>query len=106
MTRVPCVLCVSCVSFVTYVVCVSHVLCKLTLFRPSAPQATERSVRWLDRCIAAHSRKKEQNLFGIIQGGLDFSPGGMREYCIEEMVKRDLPGYAIGMLACACVHVC
>ena len=62
-------------------------------------EATERSVRWLDRCIAAHKRPKEQNLFGIIQGGLDVSPGGMREYCIEEMVKRDLPGYAIGGLA-------
>jgi len=62
-------------------------------------EATERSVRWLDRCIAAHTRKSEQNLFGIIQGGLDVSPGGMREYCIQEMVKRDLPGYAIGGLA-------
>ena len=62
-------------------------------------EAVERSVRWLDRCIVAHSRPKEQNLFAIIQGGLDVSPGGMREYCIEEMVKRNLPGYAIGGLA-------
>ena len=62
-------------------------------------EATRRSVRWLDRCIAAHSRKPDQNLFGIVQGGLDISPGGMREYCLEEMVKRDLPGYAIGGLA-------
>ena len=62
-------------------------------------EATERSVRWLDRCIAAHRRKNEQNLFAIIQGGLDVSPGGMREYCIREMVKRNLPGYAIGGLA-------
>eukprot|EP00605_Chrysophyceae_sp_TOSAG23-4_P001342 GSChrysophyteH1.ASY1.ANO1.1459.1 assembled CDS len=38
-------------------------------------EATERSVRWLD------------------------SHGGMREYCIKEMVNRDLPGYAIGGLA-------
>jgi tRNA-guanine transglycosylase len=62
-------------------------------------EATQRSVRWLDRCIAAHKRPREQNLFGIIQGGLDVSPGGLREYCIDEMVKRNLPGYAIGGLA-------
>lgn len=62
-------------------------------------EATGRSVRWLDRCIAAHKRPKEQNLFGIIQGGLDISPGGLREQCLEEMLKRDLPGYAIGGLA-------
>jgi queuine tRNA-ribosyltransferase len=62
-------------------------------------EAVQRSVRWLDRCIAAHSRPTEQNLFAIVQGGLDVTPGGMREYCIEEMVKRNLPGYAIGGLA-------
>lgn len=62
-------------------------------------EATDRSVRWLDRCIQAHRRPREQNLFAIIQGGLDVSPGGMRERCIAEMVKRNLPGYAIGGLA-------
>ena len=30
-----------------------------------------RSLRWLDRCINTHARKKEQNLFPIVQGGLD-----------------------------------
>lgn len=37
-------------------------------------EASERSVRWLDRCIAAHSasgKDKTQNLFAIVQGGLD-----------------------------------
>lgn len=62
-------------------------------------EATERSVRWLDRCIVAHKRPLEQNLFAIIQGGLDISEGGMREWCLQEMIKRDLPGYAIGGLA-------
>lgn len=62
-------------------------------------EATARSVRWLDRCISAHKRPHEQNLFGIIQGGLDVSSGGMRERCLEEMIKRNLPGYAIGGLA-------
>jgi queuine tRNA-ribosyltransferase len=62
-------------------------------------EATARSVRWLDRCIHAHTRSRDQNLFGIVQGGLDLSPGGLREQCVKEMVKRDLPGYAIGGLA-------
>jgi queuine tRNA-ribosyltransferase catalytic subunit len=62
-------------------------------------EATLRSIRWLDRCIAAHKRPAEQNLFAIVQGGLDVSPGGLREHCVTEMVKRDLPGYAIGGLA-------
>jgi queuine tRNA-ribosyltransferase len=39
-----------------------------------------------------------QNLFAIIQGGLDTD---LRIECIEEMVKRkeDVPGYAIGGLS-------
>ena len=43
--------------------------------------ATARTVRWLDRCIAAHKSPEDpvhcgpqhQNLFGIVQGGLDVS---------------------------------
>lgn len=62
-------------------------------------EATARSVRWLDRCIAAHKRPHEQNLFGIIQGGLDISEGGLRDVCLEAMIQRNLPGYAIGGLA-------
>jgi tRNA-guanine transglycosylase len=58
--------------------------------------ACERTLRWIDRCISAHSRKDEQNLFGIVQGGLDLE---LRKYCTNEMKKRDLPGYAIGGLA-------
>lgn len=51
------------------------------------------------RCIKAHSRKHDQNLFAIIQGGLDVSPGGLRDQCLKEMIARDTPGYAIGGLA-------
>ncbi|CAE7609179.1 QTRT1, partial [Symbiodinium microadriaticum] len=61
-------------------------------------EATARSVRWLDRCIAAHKRPHDQNLFGIIQGGLDVSEGGLRDECLAAMIARDLPGYAIGGL--------
>ena len=50
----------------------------------------------LDRCIAAHKRPTEQNLFGIIQGGLDPE---LRRVCLREMIARDLPGYAIGGLS-------
>eukprot|EP00850_Spirogloea_muscicola_P020374 SM000214S06768 [mRNA] locus=s214:62316:65492:+ [translate_table: standard] len=63
---------------------------------PRIEEAMWRSVRWLDRCVGAHSRPHDQNLFGIIQGGLD---PDLRAECLKEMVKRDLPGYAIGGLA-------
>ncbi|KAH8593511.1 tRNA-guanine(15) transglycosylase-like protein [Bisporella sp. PMI_857] len=59
-------------------------------------QAMERSVRWLDRCIAAHKNPTTQNLFCIIQGGLDLE---MRTECCKEMVARDTPGIAIGGLS-------
>lgn len=35
-------------------------------------------------------------MFAIIQGGLD---PALRKKCIEEMVRRDTPGYAIGGLS-------
>jgi tRNA-guanine family transglycosylase len=59
-------------------------------------EAMERSVRWLDRCIAAHKYPQKQNLFCIIQGGLDLD---LRRKCCEEMVARDTPGIAIGGLS-------
>ncbi|KAI1412180.1 Queuine tRNA-ribosyltransferase [Hypoxylon sp. FL1857] len=59
-------------------------------------EAMERSVRWLDRCIAAHKNPTTQNLFCIIQGGLDLD---MRRECCKEMVARNTPGIAIGGLS-------
>lgn len=59
-------------------------------------EAMLRSVRWLDRCMAAHARPEEQNLFCIIQGGLDLD---MRRECTAAMVARDTPGIAIGGLS-------
>jgi queuine tRNA-ribosyltransferase len=38
---------------------------------PRVEEAMYRSIRWLDRCIKAHKKPTEQNLFPIIQGGLD-----------------------------------
>jgi queuine tRNA-ribosyltransferase catalytic subunit len=64
--------------------------------RARMQEAMERSVRWLDRCIDAHKRPDTQNLFCIIQGGLDLE---MRRKCCVEMVTRDTPGIAIGGLS-------
>lgn len=63
---------------------------------PRVEEAMWRSIRWLDRCIEAHKRPHDQNLFAIIQGGLDPE---LRRKCVDEMVKRDTPGYAIGGLS-------
>lgn len=59
-------------------------------------EAMNRSVRWLDRCIAAHQNPDSQNLFCIIQGGLDLE---LRSECTKQMVARNTPGIAIGGLS-------
>ena len=63
--------------------------------------ATHRTLRWLDRCLGAHTNRNTQNLFAIVQGGLDTSLGGLREQCLAGFQLRDadIPGYAIGGLA-------
>ncbi|KAK7753682.1 hypothetical protein SLS62_004304 [Diatrype stigma] len=74
-------------------------------------EAMERSVRWLDRCLAAHRNPGTQNLFCIVQGGLDLA---MRRECCAAMAARDTPGIAIGGLSggeakadyCAVVATC
>ncbi|KAG6861100.1 hypothetical protein C0995_004037 [Termitomyces sp. Mi166 len=68
---------------------------------PRVREAMERSVRWLDRCIAHHERsgkKDAQNLFAIVQGGLDLE---LRDQCLDEMIKRKegIAGFAIGGLS-------
>lgn len=63
---------------------------------PATEKYVEKSIarthRWLDRCIEAWDNPK-QALFGIIQGGVYDK---YRDICLEEVVARDLPGYAIG----------
>lgn len=84
----------------------------------SSVKSNERSV---SRCITAHRRPMDQNLFAIVQGGLQPE---LRRRCVEgetlpavqltahplvifrhqlilppAMVKRDMPGYAIGGLS-------
>ncbi|XP_068939169.1 queuine tRNA-ribosyltransferase catalytic subunit 1 [Petaurus breviceps papuanus] len=67
-----------------------------TLTGSRVEEAMHRSIRWLDRCISANQRPNQQNLFAIIQGGLD---PVLRSKCLEEMTKRDVPGFAIGGLS-------
>ena len=64
--------------------------------RERMKEATERTIRWLDRCNTAHKRPTEQNLFAIVQGGLDSE---LREWSLTETIKRDNPGFAIGGLS-------
>jgi queuine tRNA-ribosyltransferase len=54
--------------------------------------ATERTYRWLERCVAAHERT-DQALFGIIQGGIY---PDLRQRAAKAITSIDLPGYAIG----------
>jgi len=55
--------------------------------------ATERTERWLERCLQAHDRRETQALFGIVQGGVYPE---LRAQTAKKLVELDLPGYAIG----------
>jgi queuine tRNA-ribosyltransferase len=54
--------------------------------------ATDRTYRWLNRCIAVHHRS-DQALFGIVQGGVYLD---LRAQAAAQLAELDLPGYAIG----------
>jgi queuine tRNA-ribosyltransferase len=55
--------------------------------------STQRTYRWLKRCLAAHQRPADQALFGIVQGGVYLD---LRQQAARELVELNLPGYAIG----------
>lgn len=61
--------------------------------RQEVEAATERTYRWLERCLEAHARRDQQALFGIVQGGVYLD---LRRTAAESLVSLDLPGYAIG----------
>lgn len=63
--------------------------------REEALSAVERTTRWARRCKDVHSRK-DQALFGIVQGGV-FKD--LREKSAREIMELDFPGYAIGGLS-------
>jgi queuine tRNA-ribosyltransferase len=54
-----------------------------------------RSLRWAERCRAAHTRA-DQALFGIVQGGLDPE---LRQESAEGLRAIGFPGYAVGGLS-------
>ncbi|MBD2097623.1 tRNA guanosine(34) transglycosylase Tgt [Trichocoleus sp. FACHB-591] len=60
--------------------------------REAIAEATARTYRWLERCIAAHQRP-DQALFGIVQGGVHLD---LRAEAARSLAALDLPGYAIG----------
>ncbi|TKA67284.1 hypothetical protein B0A49_09241, partial [Cryomyces minteri] len=53
-------------------------------------EAMHRSVRWLDRCIAAHQYPERQNLFCIVQGGLDLDLQKKPRYVMGVGYSEDL----------------
>lgn len=55
-------------------------------------ESMERSLRWLERCKAAQTRK-DQSLFGIVQGGF-FED--LRTRSARKSIAMDLDGYAVG----------
>ncbi len=60
--------------------------------REAVQVATDRTYRWLKRCMAAHQRS-DQALFGIVQGGVHLD---LRAAAAAALTELDLPGYAIG----------
>lgn len=75
--------------------------------RARAAEATARSGRWAERCLAAHARRgggklvsdggpTGQALFGIVQGG--FEPD-LREESARRLTRLPFDGYAIGGLS-------
>ncbi|OHB73383.1 MAG: tRNA guanosine(34) transglycosylase Tgt [Planctomycetes bacterium RBG_13_63_9] len=66
---------------------------------PNEPEvvrdATERTIRWAQRCHAAASRQ-DQALFAIVQGGLDLD---LRADCARQLAAMDFAGYAVGGLS-------
>jgi queuine tRNA-ribosyltransferase len=61
--------------------------------RETVAAATDRTTRWLERCLQAHQRPADQALFGIVQGGTYLD---LRQTSARSLVAFDLPGYAIG----------
>jgi queuine tRNA-ribosyltransferase len=60
--------------------------------RELAARGVDHTVRWLERCIAAHAGS-QQALFAIVQGS---TYPDLRRACAQALVALDLPGYAIG----------
>lgn len=60
-------------------------------------EATERTSRWLDRCLKAHKRPDEQSIFPIVQGLLNSE---LRRKSAQDHMTKNVNGFAIGGLRC------
>ena len=63
--------------------------------RDVVADAMQRSLRWAERCLAAH-RREEQAVFGIVQGGLE---PDLREESAVRLRGLGFDGYAVGGLS-------
>ncbi|MEL6344263.1 MAG: tRNA guanosine(34) transglycosylase Tgt [Myxococcota bacterium] len=61
--------------------------------RDRVGNSTERTTRWLKRCMAARTKPETTALLGIVQGG--FYPD-LRAAHAQEIVELDLDAYAVG----------
>jgi queuine tRNA-ribosyltransferase len=63
--------------------------------REYTARSTERTHRWLDRCLAWHAEHgpSGQLVYGIVQGGVY---DDLRAEATQEVLARDTPGIAIG----------
>ncbi|XP_046746763.1 queuine tRNA-ribosyltransferase catalytic subunit [Diprion similis] len=63
---------------------------------PRVEEAMHRTTRWVDRCLVAHQKSDEQNIFPIVQGGLDPQ---LRTESAKLLTQRQVNGFAIGGLS-------
>ncbi|MGH7928812.1 MAG: tRNA guanosine(34) transglycosylase Tgt [Candidatus Binatia bacterium] len=63
--------------------------------RSYASDSTERTIRWAERCLRVRGRK-DQMMFGIIQGG---TYEDLRRSCAGEITRMPFEGFAAGGLA-------
>ena len=62
--------------------------------REYARNSTGRTLRWAERGLAVRS-KKDQLMFGIVQGGMHKD---LRQWCVEEISRMPFDGFAAGGL--------
>ena len=55
-----------------------------------ARTGVRRTLAWLERCAKQHAGRRDQALFGIVQGS---TYPHLRESCAQAVVAMDLPGY-------------
>ena len=63
--------------------------------RATVETSIDRTARWAERCIAAHTRP-DQSLFGIVQGGMF---GELRRRSAQQITSLPFDGFAVGGLS-------